>query len=498
MNIGKAGQALQNKFLLIPRFKHLDKLIFLTIGLGLALAIALLISLGEWIYAVGLAVAIPIAVLLITYPFAAIIIWLITLPFMGVFQDADNVYWILHRLLIPVSMILAIFAQVIRANKKVHVRLGLPELAMLFFLLMVGSSIFITQNKIQDSIRMAGDRIFVPFCMYLLVRFTIPREKAYNFLVTAAFFIALSQSIIGFVLMFAPQILPPQWLWFYGQARTTGSVLDANVFTTLLVFCSTLLFHSAMNRKAGLIRSALLIVCGLSVVNIIFSYERASWIGALFVIMGLLVVYPKLLRLVLIFSAIMVVFGASVFSTQIASAYERMIVQRTINDRVVIYDALIQMVEHKPLFGWGYESVDNNIVQFYRQVGNVPVLTKFITSHNTYLTIMAELGPISFLMYIFPFAWWFLKSIRFAHCLPKSGFRSRSLLIILWLAIIQNFIVSNFFDMRFFPLGLGLWWMGLGLVADLITPYIGVNNKLSRNRFKNQLQPRQTSIKPIL
>lgn len=466
-------------------------------GLSLGVAVAYLIARGSWLYAAALAVAIPLGLLFISHPFSAVVIWLIIIPFINVLPDPDNLYWAFHRLMIPACLGLAALSQAFGTRKRTQVRLGPAELAMAVFLVLVVVSIVISQQdtlapvRQRDAVaaaksptgvsgadplgqfREAADRILIPFCLYLLLRFAAPREKATKVLVATAFFVALSQSMIGLAEMFVPQMVPAEWLSSYGTERTVGSVLDPNLFTTMLVFCIVLLFHSAMNHKPGLVRYVLLLVCGLSIVNVLFSFSRGSWLGGVFVMIGLLILYPKpMLRLIGVFAVIMIVLGTSVFSRQIAWAYERMQVERTIDDRLVIDDALLQMFERKPLFGWGYETVDRYSMQFYRTVGDAPVLDKYLTSHNTYLTIMAELGLFGLFIYLFPFVYWLVNTIRVWPRLPKAGLRSRLLLIALWLAVMYEFIVANTMDMRFFSLALGLWWMTLALIADLVYPYI--------------------------
>jgi O-antigen ligase len=232
-----------------------------------------------------------------------------------------------------------------------------------------------------------------------------------------------------------------------------------------------------MNHKPGLVQSFLFLICSLCAINIFLSFERSSWLGGIFVVLGLLVIYPKpMLRFGIPFIVIMMILSATVFSNQIAFAYTRIQEERTINERLVIYDALLQMIERKPIFGWGYDTVDRYSSQFFRQVGNTPILYKYITSHNTYLTIMAELGLVGFLLYIFPLIYWLIKSFQAWPRLPATGPLNRLLLIVLWLVVLHMFIVSNFMDMRFFPLSLGLWWLTLGLIANFVSPYIKSDN----------------------
>ncbi len=75
---------------------------------------------------------------------------------------------------------------------------------------------------------------------------------------------------------------------------------------------------------------------------------------------------------------------------------------------------------------------------------------------------------MGFLLYMLPVAWLFAASLRAWRGPPQMKPARCTLLWILWLALLQHFIVSNFMDMRFFPIGLTLWWMNLGLIANLV------------------------------
>jgi hypothetical protein len=77
------------------------------------------------------------------------------------------------------------------------------------------------------------------------------------------------------------------------------------------------------------------------------------------------------------------------------------------------------------------------------------------------------------LFYAFPAIWWLVLTIRVLPRMPKTGLYSRSLLIVLWLIVINQIVVSLFIDMRFFPFGLTLWWMTLGLIGTVVSPRPG-------------------------
>jgi O-antigen ligase len=130
------------------------------------------------------------------------------------------------------------------------------------------------------------------------------------------------------------------------------------------------------------------------------------------------------------------------------------------------------MIKIKPFFGWGYDNFDRYSQQFHTRVGESVIGRYYVSSHNTYLTILVELGLVGFFFYLFPFGWWLLLTIRVWPRLPREGFWSRSLLAVLWLAVGAHIIPSNFLDMAYSPFGLTLWWLELALIADMIYPYL--------------------------
>jgi O-antigen ligase len=131
-----------------------------------------------------------------------------------------------------------------------------------------------------------------------------------------------------------------------------------------------------------------------------------------------------------------------------------------------------QMFQQKPILGWGYETLDQNIGHFYRQVGEASLTRHVVTSHNTYMTVLTELGLIGLVLYMFPVIWWLILTFKVWPRMPKEGLWSRQLIAGLWLVMLFIFTVSNAIDMRFFQFGLALWWMILGLIANMVYPYL--------------------------
>ena len=448
----------------------LEKFLIYGLPIFLGLGMGLLITRGEWLYALTLALLAPFVILFSARPFVGVILWLLLMPISSALPNPDIAYWAIHRTLIPLTLVMTILPRLLKKDRESSISLGPAEVAMGTLAVLVPISILLSQVNTQQSLIYYGDRILIPFFMYLVVRFTTLHERDLQLLQWTALVIVISQSIIGFLSWFAPHLLPSVWHNLIG-ARTVGSLIDPAVYTSMLVFCTTLLFQRAMTRKPGLLRSIFLLACGLSAICVFLSLERGSWLGGILVFLGLIVLYPKpILRLILPFS-IIVFLGAGALSSQIELAGQRLSAQQPVSDRIVLNDAMLQMIQVKPILGWGYETLNQNIQQFYRTVGAASITQGFLTSHNTYLTIMTELGLVGFVLYMFPAFWWFTRTIGLWRQLPKEGLLSRSMIAVFWLAALHNFVVSNFIDMRFLPIGLTLWWISLGLVANIVYPY---------------------------
>jgi len=156
--------------------------------------------------------------------------------------------------------------------------------------------------------------------------------------------------------------------------------------------------------------------------------------------------------------------GGILFSTQLGMAVKRLNDKGTVDGRVVVTDAMLQMIREKPILGWGYESLNQRIKDYYRSVGGASVIYGLTTSHNTFLTIFVELGLVGFLFYLLPVVW----SLKASYPFLRHDLRNNYLLAVIWLGALGSFAISNFMDMRFFPIGLTFWWMELGLIANLI------------------------------
>jgi len=447
------------------------------LGLGLGVLLAYLVANGYWLLACGIALLVPMAILVVRYPFAAVMIWLVVVPFVPFVGQYKLVYWVLHRALPLIALVIILVSRALRLKEHRPMRLGPAELAMAAFGIAAVLSILVFGDSIK-SILTLYDRTLVPFTIYLLVRFLNPREEDLRRLVPIALLVGFAECVIGLLSWFAPQVLPSIWhsrAEIFGD-RVTGTFTQPEVYASVLAFHMVLLFHGAMNRAGRLMRTALILVMGLEVVCIFFTFTRGCWLAGLLVLAGLLYLYPKpTLSLTLLVVAVAFIVSTGLLASEFAHAYERFKTDTTIQDRIVLANAGKRMFFARPLLGWGYDNYDRYDWRFIERVGNAAPTTWDIqsgTSHNTYLTMLAEMGVIGLLLYSFPVLWWLCLTFRVLPRLPKEGFWSRRLLVILWLPVGAYLVVSQSVDMRFFLDPPTLVWFSLGLVANLVQHYL--------------------------
>ena len=442
-----------------------NQLLAVGFSIGLGLSLGFLSSQGNWLYALILALLVPMAILFSSRPFIGVILWLLFMPLSSALPNTDMMYWFIHRILIPFTLVMTIIPRLLNTSNQTLFRLKLPDISLIMLAAYVPLSLLLRDSLSSDLVRMYLDRLLIPIMIYFVMRFSVLDKRNLKILVWAAFFVALIQNAIGIASWVIPSILPYVWRHNIGY-RTAGSLGDPAVFTSLLMFCTVVLISAAMNRKNDLIRILYLLVSGASFISVFISLERGSWLAGVLVIISLVIFHgKKFFRLILLGSFFVLLLSFSLLSNQISMASNRIGEQHPIDDRIVVTDAMIRMVIEKPIFGWGYEALNSNLKNYYRQVGSASIIIGFTTSHNTFLTIFTELGLIGILLYLSPLLWLLIKSLK---RLRRNSIKNSNqvFLITIWISSIQYFVVSNFMDMRFFPIGLTLYWMILGLIAN--------------------------------
>jgi O-antigen ligase len=457
------------------RDRFMPRWLPLLLGLGLGILTANLIVDRVLYLALLVVFGVPILVLLVRYQFAALIIWIAVLPYFVATPTMVEryIFWVLYRGMLPLALILIVIAHLMGLPRRRWAQFGRAELAMFIFLGLTLINVYMVGDKSNRDLTKLYDQIIVPFCLYWYVRLLAPNRKDLERLLWAGLFTLIFQCIIGLLSWFAPQTLPPQWLGLEGE-RTVGTLRNVAVYTSTLLFLALLVFQYGMNTTRRRLKGFFIFVFGLAYFCIFFSFSRGSWLGGSVVLIGLLIMYPRtVLGVTVVVTLITTVLGGSVLAGEMAWAYERLNNQDTANGRIIQNMASYRMISAKPWFGWGYDDYDTYSRRFKTRVDDIAMTNYRSTSHNTYLTIMSELGIPAFLLYMVPPLWWLMLTFKAWRNVPARGFAGRKLLIMLWLLLLHVFIVTNFMDMiRFHPFGTCIWWFALALIASRVQAYL--------------------------
>ncbi len=467
----------------LPRERPSPFPIIAALILGLVICAALVATatqfdLGPWII-LAAAIAVPAGLLLIRYPFLSIMLWMLLFPFVvrGVSGFEVPIYWTLHRFLIPGALWLVILRDWGAIRKKGAVRFGAAEFFMVLSLLWALGSVLMFNNDRIKTMVTVYDRLFVPYCAYWFLRLYAPQAKDLQRFLPIAFITIVTQSVIGIITWVSPHLLPRQWLQDAG-VRIDGTFGNPAVFTSTLFFCSVILFQYGMHARSKLFRLLTILTLGGTFFMTLISLSRGSWLGAIILGIGLMLLYPKVLIPPTVITVVVAVaLGATILRPQVEMFYTRLTTASTAEDRISTGARSILMFSEKPLFGWGYGNYDRFKDGFLAN-SIIDVKESDNTSHNTYLTILAEQGFPALIFYLFPTVYWLLVSLNVWKKMPRSGLWSLTFFIMLWLLLLDHITVSSFMDMiRFNLFGTTVYWMILGLIANMATPFVPVNER---------------------
>lgn len=435
---------------------------------------AVLLARGKWLIVLLLLAAVPMLLLVQRFPLVVMSLWLLIVPFMTDIGDGGRlklIYWAVHRMLPLAALAVLLISYVTKTGHRRLGRLGWAEMFMLGYLVISVLSILYTSGNPDVDLRHLYDRVAVPMFLYLLVRLVRPRTEALKALSYILLFILVTQAGVGLASWIAPGIVPDRFLGRIGE-RTTGTLGHANVFGIVALAAGALFLHVSRyvddwRKKAGIP------VFLLAVAMAILSFSRASWLAAVVVVIGVAYVYPRVVARVLLVATL----AAGVLVSTVGNAWvgeyleERLYSaqsERSALSRLPVVYASLRMIEAKPLTGWGYGRFDEFDYEFQSRVGDLFVPEKDHSSHNLFLTIGAEQGLIGLAAYLLPAVYWLLRTPRAMKRLRLGGMLGGSLLIILWAAVAGHMVVTNFSNMKS-TFGLGIWWLSLALIGNVVT-----------------------------
>ena len=437
------------------------------------LAIAFLVSSGLWFVALGLLLAPPALVLIHRYPLAAVAIWFVVAPLVAVTDSGGvrQVFWLVHRALPPGTLVLIALAWVTGVSDRRLARLGWAEAMMAGYAVVTTLSIVYTSADPMATWVLSYDRVVAPMCLYLIVRLLRPTDRDLRRLLPVVVGLLLAESLIALMSWTVPGLLPPAWL--FEDARTTGSFSDPDVFGAAMLFCGLFVLQAGLRSDRWPVgRAAALALFTLAMLMGFLTFSRGNWLATIVVVVGALYVcrdHARLLVSVLLPIGIVLV-GSGLLAGQLELAGDRLgspEARESALARLPVAQAAVRMLEQKPLIGWGYGNFDRYSRPFQTRIGDLVDAEKPRSSHNLYLTTLAEQGLVGFGLYVGPAVYWLVRTRSSSRRMSRSD---RRLVWLLWLGVAAFFIVNNFSVMKL-SFGLGLYWLTLGLIGTVVDRY---------------------------
>ena len=248
----------------------------------------------------------------------------------------------------------------------------------------------------------------LPFLVFLVapVAFATPRQRGVLLatLVTLGAYLGLTVlfEAIGLdALVFPKYILDAE----YGihVARGRGPFVDAVANGLALYMCSVMCAMAVAMWRTWLARSLALAIGVLCMVGAFLSLERSVWIGAVLgTVVGMLAArgLRRYLPVLIVAIAVAVMLSIGLIAGLQGAVSERANNQSTIWDRQNLARAAVNMVEAKPLFGFGWSRFAYDSADYFEQSPDYPLTATSAGVHNTPLTYAVELGLVGMTLWI--------------------------------------------------------------------------------------------------
>ena len=315
--------------------------------------------------------------------------------------------------------------------------------------------------------------IVTPVMIYWYVRLKPLTPKQITTWTYFYVFIVVMQTIIGYISLRHPTLLPeiyqprPHLLY----TRGFGTFASPEGYVLTLLFGMAFIFNRSIGavsvREKWLLRSVLFV----GFIGAIFSQNRAGWINVIILLVVICYLDRSLIKWVISLIIVSTLIVSILAPSFVAMTLERLQGWREIESRIIMIGAGVRLFAEKPILGWGYASYDLHDWKYMDAVGPLQP-TRYelaqATSHNTYLTILSETGLVGFMLYYFPTLCWFVRTFRALRSKIHSTY-DRHLLIMMWTIIIFVHMSGQFADMRFFSFVLGYWWLALAIIANTLT-----------------------------
>jgi O-Antigen ligase len=237
---------------------------------------------------------------------------------------------------------------------------------------------------------------------------------------------------------------------------TSPGALGAFLGSTLVLAVAILAWNSPRTLRAPAILSIV-----LSVPAMFFTYSRGPVLGAAAVIVLMVLVanrarWPSVLVMATVATLLFAVWGHISSS---AVYHERLGVTETVNTRDEIQRVSLDLFRQKPIFGWGYNTFDKAKLT----VSSRDPRFDMLSSHNTFLTVLVELGVFGLALLLIP---WIVIGWRAISAAWRG--EAEPWIIGACIGMVAAYVLGALtYDARFFSLVTALPWIALGIARNV-------------------------------
>jgi O-antigen ligase len=244
-----------------------------------------------------------------------------------------------------------------------------------------------------------------------------------------------------------------------GISRAVATLGPATLGTFLgivLAFALAILLWNGPKSLRKLCKACI----ALSLPALYFTYTRGPMIAIAVVGVSMVIVarrarWPSIVLLIAVAATLFATSGrvasSSVFRSRFADTHN-------VKVRLVLQRASLTLAERRPIVGWGYGSF--NVVKNEANLQSQdPQDLAFNTSHNTFLTVLVELGIVGLALFLLPWSIIYRRALSAARRMP----RERWLFAGVVGALSAYVIGASTYDARFFSFVPALPWIVLGV-----------------------------------
>jgi O-antigen ligase len=251
--------------------------------------------------------------------------------------------------------------------------------------------------------------------------------------------------------------------WQTGDARAIATLANPEVLGTFLGMGIVIAVAILVWDGPAQLRRLAIVTLVAGFPGLYFTLTRmpilATLSGVLIILMTrmktrLLAVGVLVVSLVVVTASWGRITSSTVYKARITNA-------SNVEARILIQDWSLKLASERPVFGWGYGSFDRVKNDAQLRSGNTPLsFGTTNTSHNTYLTILVELGSVGLLLYLLP---WLVIPW---HAVGRAVHRRESLWFVVGAVCALGVFVAaaNTGDFKFFSFVPAIPWILLGLL----------------------------------